>query len=100
MCRLRRAVLHPSFVTGKAALLKKAAGTAGEDVDVDMDAFASTALETLDSTTQDECPICFDLIQNPVLLPNCKHCWCACCHLHSLSMLSIHAVVRTAFWAG
>ncbi|KZV84501.1 hypothetical protein EXIGLDRAFT_741898 [Exidia glandulosa HHB12029] len=79
---LRRAVLHPTFVTGKAALLKKKADAEETDGDIVMDdAFAAAALEEIESTTKGECPVCFDIIQNPVLLPNCKHCCCKDCIL-------------------
>ena len=43
-------------------------------------AFADNAIAELDATTSGECPICMDLIQNPVLMP-CKHCACKDCVL-------------------
>ncbi|KAH7107135.1 SNF2 family N-terminal domain-containing protein [Auriculariales sp. MPI-PUGE-AT-0066] len=79
---LRRAVLHPSFVTGKKASMNQDGESIAEImVDDELDEFSSNVVRELESTTTGECPICMDVIQNPVLLPKCKHCTCKDCAL-------------------
>lgn len=36
-------------------------------------AYAQTVLNNLSVKDDEECPICFDVIQEPVLLPLCAH---------------------------
>ncbi|EJD52191.1 hypothetical protein AURDEDRAFT_159046 [Auricularia subglabra TFB-10046 SS5] len=74
---LRRAVLHPSFVTGKEVLLKSE--DTGEDLK--MDTFASNAVQDIENISKGECPFCFDVMENPVLLPICGHSCCKDCIL-------------------
>lgn len=89
-CRLRRAVLHPSLVL--SAVGEVATAPDPEDMDVQTliqnfsageksagtgNVFAEGVLNNL-SNQEDigECPICFDVMESPMIIPVCMHQWC------------------------
>lgn len=37
--------------------------------------FAEGVLTNLEEVNQQECAVCLDLMENPVLVPNCLHTW-------------------------
>lgn len=84
---LRRAVLHPNLVVPTRE--ESVDGTEG-NVDVealikrfeegdtssgDSNAFADQVLANLAVEDDAECPICFDTMDMPVLIPTCMHQW-------------------------
>ncbi|KAF7302925.1 DNA repair protein [Mycena kentingensis (nom. inval.)] len=97
LMRLRRAVLHPNLVIaadddrlknldglGPAPtqvnvndLIKRFSnGDDGESVNV----FAQKALENLDVSEEDaECPVCLDVMEAPMVIPECMHRCCKDC---------------------
>ncbi|KAH9949377.1 SNF2 family N-terminal domain-containing protein [Amylocystis lapponica] len=92
LMRLRRAVLHPSLVisnvnnkserTGDGAialdtLIKRFSD--GENAADDNKVFAEGVLASLGQDGNVECPICFDVMQMPVIIPNCLHQCCKDC---------------------
>jgi DNA repair protein RAD5 len=99
--RLRRAVLHPSLVQ-----VKEHSEDEKEDVNGDVNvnsliarytegtevdeagpstAFAEGVLGRLQEADGQECAVCFDLMDLPVLVPNCLHSWWVEGHLYSAS---------------
>ena len=88
--RLRRAVLHPHLVL--SADDERALSPAGDGV-VDVDdliqrfaesesngdgsknTFAEEVLANLKDTEASECPICFDVMETPMIIPECMHQW-------------------------
>jgi DNA repair protein RAD5 len=85
--RLRRAVLHPSLVLSEDderkpqddnekvdvnQLIKQFA--AEENNSSDSPNFAQSVLDSLASHLE-ECPICFDVMESPMLVPQCMHKW-------------------------
>lgn len=40
--------------------------------------FAEDVLANLSSDEATECPICLDVMENPVLIPECMHQWYSC----------------------
>ncbi|KAJ7103027.1 RAD5-like protein [Mycena belliarum] len=94
LMRLRRAVLHPNLVLASddhRTLPKEGDGAvdvndlikrfeqgtqAGEGSNV----FAQKALENLDLDGADaECPLCLDVMQSPMIIPECMHRFCKDC---------------------
>lgn len=91
-CRLRRAVLHPSLVLSEDEVESNAKGAEGsvdvnqlikqftaqeEDADEgENTAFMQNVLNTLASHSE-ECPICLDVMESPMLMPTCMHKWYA-----------------------
>lgn len=84
--RLRRAVLHPSFVISEneeepagdshvdiKQLVKQASKTGSSDDKNDN--YARDVLSKLSSVSEEECPICMDIMEEPMLIPNCMHKW-------------------------
>ncbi|KDQ12067.1 hypothetical protein BOTBODRAFT_57119 [Botryobasidium botryosum FD-172 SS1] len=104
--RLRQAVCHPSMVTKPKPSAADTDGTDDRSGKVDIDnlisqftkdgndgdtTFAKHVLKGLDSNGIDlgdmECPICFEMMEPPVLVPVCMHSVCKGCvvgHLQSL----------------
>ena len=39
------------------------------------EAYAQSVLRNLKTTGAEECPICMDLMEEPMLLPACAHLW-------------------------
>ncbi|KAJ8084639.1 DNA helicase rad5 [Marasmius tenuissimus] len=93
--KLRRAVLHPSLVLeeegGRAlsptgdgtvdvnALIKKfSEDTEGGDGE-SSNAFAETVLANLHEDETAECPICLDVMDTPMVIPECMHQCCKDC---------------------
>ncbi|KAG9222353.1 hypothetical protein CCMSSC00406_0002688 [Pleurotus cornucopiae] len=89
LMRLRRAVLHPSLVLGNTEEI-----TADGDGTVDKDelvqkltedeskaknAFAEKVLAGLADEDEAECPICFDVMDVPTIIPVCMHKCCKDC---------------------
>ncbi|KIY50627.1 hypothetical protein FISHEDRAFT_39163 [Fistulina hepatica ATCC 64428] len=93
--KLRRAVLHPSLVLVKTSddAEKPAQGSGEVDVDemikqfssseasgsTQTATFAETVLAGLKDETMDECPICMDAMETPMLIPGCLHKSCKEC---------------------
>lgn len=99
--RLRRAVLHPSlvlkdsttkqsangsfvdvedmiktFVDANADANAAAAKAESEDTKINgTNAFAEDVLNNLAQEVDDECPICMDVQQSPMIIPGCLHQW-------------------------
>ncbi|KAK7465321.1 DNA helicase rad5 [Stygiomarasmius scandens] len=89
--KLRRAVLHPSLVltdndqralspVGDSFmdvndLIQKFAGENGESGN----AFAETVLANIGEDESGECPICLDVMENPMIVPECLHRCCKDC---------------------
>ncbi|KAF7310688.1 DNA repair protein [Mycena chlorophos] len=95
LMRLRRAVLHPNLVlSNKDNPIKQTQGDetvdvnelikrfANDDASVDGGAnvFAQKVLENLDIEEDDaECPVCLDVMQSPMVIPDCMHRCCKDC---------------------
>ncbi|KAI0363760.1 hypothetical protein BV20DRAFT_957615 [Pilatotrama ljubarskyi] len=93
LMRLRRAVLHPNLVlSGDGAAPKAPAGSGAIDVDEliqrfgkgenttgDSKVYAEGVLANLGQEENAECPICFDVMETPVILPDCMHQCCKDC---------------------
>ncbi|KAJ7292782.1 RAD5-like protein [Mycena rebaudengoi] len=98
LMRLRRAVLHPNLVLSsddERALFPDGDGVVnvndlikrfGQDEMKDESSgsggnvFAQNALENLDVDDVDaECPICLDVMQSPMVIPECMHRCCKDC---------------------
>lgn len=100
LMRLRRAVLHPSLVVSK-----NDEGNADRSGEVDVDdlisrymsggnneasneagpTFAQLNIAALQENNEQECPICLEPMDPPVLAPKCMHSTCKDCmvdHLH------------------
>ncbi|KAI5835930.1 hypothetical protein K523DRAFT_367986 [Schizophyllum commune Tattone D] len=93
LMKLRRAVLHPSLVAAAVAadakdpddngemsagdMIKQFADGGGEDDG--SKAFAENVLAHLSEENFDECPICLDVMERPMLLPGCFHKCCKDC---------------------
>lgn len=101
LMRLRRAVLHPSLIQRKGPLDNDdgddvievdAEGNGPVDIDAmiaqfssgtdteedkpsgsDNKKFAASVLKDLKSVQDQECPLCLDTVQDPVLIPECHH---------------------------
>ncbi|KAF7791598.1 hypothetical protein EIP86_002615 [Pleurotus ostreatoroseus] len=87
LMRLRRAVLHPSLVLSTLGD-DKASASGSEFVEVSKmiesfagadgssgstNAYAEEVLATLGQEEDAECPICFDVMQAPMIIPGCLH---------------------------
>jgi DNA repair protein RAD5 len=88
--RLRRAVLHPSLVLSREEddegastsspgsninvneMIKQFADREGNG-DGSNETYAQNVLANLKATGAEECPICMDVMEEPVLLPACAH---------------------------
>ena len=85
--RLRRAVLHPSLVLSENEEGNNESGNGTVDTNElirqlmkceegsedGVNIYAQNVLNNLSVKNDEECPICFDVIQEPVLLPMCAH---------------------------
>ena len=87
---LRRAVLHPNLVlASNDAVASKASSSAaainvnelieqfgkGENTAGDSRVYAEGVLANLGQEEDAECPICFDVMETPTILPDCMHQW-------------------------
>ncbi|KAJ6601311.1 DNA repair protein RAD5 [Mycena vulgaris] len=95
LMRLRRAVLHPNLVLAsddERSLPEDGDGTVdvnelikrfaqdNQTGESSSNVFAQNALENLDlDTTDSECPLCLDVIQSPMIIPECMHRFCKDC---------------------
>ncbi|KAF9270757.1 DNA repair protein RAD5 [Marasmius fiardii PR-910] len=95
--KLRRAVLHPSLVleeeggralspTGDGTvdvneLIKKFSEDQGNGDDETSHVFAETILANLHEDETVECPICLDVMDTPMVVPECMHRCCKDCIL-------------------
>ncbi|KAI0732417.1 SNF2 family N-terminal domain-containing protein [Fomitopsis betulina] len=92
LMRLRRAVLHPNLVLSSDAEGINASSKGVIDVDSlvkqfgegndsasDSKVFAEGVLANLDGEEGQECPICFDVMDTPTIIPNCLHQSCKDC---------------------
>ncbi|KAI0652443.1 SNF2 family N-terminal domain-containing protein [Trametes meyenii] len=94
LMRLRRAVLHPNLVlsSGDTVAPKAPAGSGAVDVDEliqrfgqgensagDSKVYAEGVLANLGQEENAECPICFDVMETPTILPDCMHQCCKDC---------------------
>ncbi|KAG8924089.1 DNA helicase rad5 [Tulasnella sp. 417] len=104
LMKLRQAVLHPSLIrrrlltdeeTQEDAMETNAEGD-GKNIDVDAlidqfslgaaqeevqesKTFAIGVLKDLESIETQECPLCLDTVQDPMLVPECHHALCKEC---------------------
>ncbi|KAF4604775.1 DNA helicase rad5 [Pleurotus pulmonarius] len=89
LMRLRRAVLHPSLVLGNTEeITADGDGTVdkdelvqklSEDENKTKNAFAEKVLAGLADEDEAECPICFDVMEVPTIIPVCMHKCCKDC---------------------
>ncbi|KAI0756307.1 SNF2 family N-terminal domain-containing protein [Daedaleopsis nitida] len=96
LMRLRRAVLHPNLVltNNDNAVRSKAAPSSSGTVDIqdlikrfgegentagDNNVYAEGVLANLGQEEDAECPICFDVMETPIILPDCMHQCCKDC---------------------
>lgn len=109
--RLRRAVLHPNLVLSSDDEGIKASSKGAIDVDAlvkqfgegndsasDNKVYAEGVLANLEGEEGQECPICFDVMDTPTIIPNCLHQRCVVCPLTSCTPPDITEAVRTASW--
>ena len=90
LCRLRRAVLHPNLVLSSNDRASSRAPSGSGTIDVqeliekfgegensvgDSKVYAEGVLANLGQEEDAECPICFDVMETPVILPDCMHQW-------------------------
>lgn len=85
--RLRRAVLHPSLVQAKEgsedslgdvnvdSLITRYSDGTSDNRERSSCTFAEGVLSRLQEAVGQECAVCFDLMDLPVLVPNCMHSW-------------------------
>ncbi|CAL1694577.1 unnamed protein product [Somion occarium] len=92
LMRLRRAVLHPNLVLS-ATEDKKTGSSKEEPIDVDElikkftseegnnngSSFAEDVLASLGQEDRAECPICLDVMDSPMVIPQCMHQCCKDC---------------------
>ncbi|KAI0931358.1 hypothetical protein AcW2_000267 [Taiwanofungus camphoratus] len=92
LMRLRRAVLHPNLVlssddggssqtsdgTVDVNVLIKRFGQ-GDNTAGDSKVFAEGVLANIGQDEPMECPICFDVMDTPTIIPNCMHQCCKDC---------------------
>ncbi|KAF8514339.1 SNF2 family N-terminal domain-containing protein [Hysterangium stoloniferum] len=97
LMRLRRAVLHPSLVQAKETAEVSKSDSSNGQVDIDAliakftegdgerdtlpNTFAEGVLKGLDEAAGEECAVCLDLMDMPVLVPGCMHSCCKSCVL-------------------
>ncbi|KAH9849280.1 SNF2 family N-terminal domain-containing protein [Lenzites betulinus] len=94
LMRLRRAVLHPNLVLSPSdsAAPKAPAGSGaidlneliqrfgkGDNAAGDSNVYAEGVLANLGQEENAECPICFDVMETPTILPDCMHQCCKDC---------------------
>ncbi|KAI0828919.1 SNF2 family N-terminal domain-containing protein [Trametes gibbosa] len=94
LMRLRRAVLHPNLVLSASddAVAKAPTGSGAIDVNEliqrfgrgdntagDSKVYAEGVLANLGQEEGAECPICFDVMETPTILPDCMHQCCKDC---------------------
>ncbi|KAI0073947.1 hypothetical protein K474DRAFT_1648766 [Panus rudis PR-1116 ss-1] len=91
LMRLRRAVLHPSLVISDEA--KNKGKSSSDPINVDEmikqfseaeegkggNAYAEEVLNNLGQEENPECPICFDVMDSPMVIPQCMHQCCKDC---------------------
>ena len=51
----------------------------GENAVADSKVYAEGVLANLGQEEDSECPICFDVMETPAILPDCMHQWCVPC---------------------
>ncbi|TDL28160.1 hypothetical protein BD410DRAFT_870386 [Rickenella mellea] len=93
LMRLRRAVLHPSLVLSHNTEVPDSSNGSKLDIEKLMESFSNGAdhasnenyaqgiLQGLGSQAEEECPICFDVMDCPMLIPGCMHRCCKDCIL-------------------
>lgn len=109
--RLRRAVLHPNLVLSSDAEGINASSKGVIDVDSlvkqfgegndsasDSKVFAEGVLANLDGEEGQECPICFDVMDTPTIIPNCLHQRYVAYSLSSCAHPDVSKAVRIALW--
>ncbi|KAI8990572.1 SNF2 family N-terminal domain-containing protein [Trametes punicea] len=94
LMRLRRAVLHPNLVVSSSDMSAPKATVGSGAVDIkelierfdkgenaagDSKVYAEGVLATLGQDENAECPICFDVMETPAILPDCMHQCCKDC---------------------
>ncbi|KAH8835605.1 SNF2 family N-terminal domain-containing protein [Flagelloscypha sp. PMI_526] len=101
LMKLRRAVLHPH-------LIKVKEGSVATDADGDIQMedfiakfeeegngeFAKEVLSNLDEDENEECALCLDVMDQPVLLPLCSHKFCKSCIIQVLETADMQASKR------
>ncbi|THH10977.1 hypothetical protein EW145_g955 [Phellinidium pouzarii] len=96
LMKLRRAVLHPSFAlvgnNNNSTPSRLGDGTVNvsemieqftknEDLSYNSETYAQTVLKNLSIQEDEECPICMDIMEDPMLIPVCAHKCCKDCVL-------------------
>ncbi|KIO28801.1 hypothetical protein M407DRAFT_229387 [Tulasnella calospora MUT 4182] len=104
LMKLRQAVLHPSLIRRRLLTDEEIeddvtkTNAQGDEKTIDVDAlinqfslgadreevqesktFAIGVLKDLESVETQECPLCLDTVQDPVLIPECHHALCKEC---------------------
>lgn len=103
-------MLHPNLVLSSEATSTNSSGVrtvdvnalikrfADEEADGSKNIFAEGVLAGLGEVSVSECPICLDVMEAPMIIPECMHQWCV--HLSSQSLgsilSSIFSVAKTA----
>jgi hypothetical protein len=111
--RLRRAVLHPSLAQVKESSAPERAKDSHGDVEVGTliprhtdvtngpedgpsSAFAESVLSRIQDADGQECAVCFDLMDLPVLVPNCMHSWWAHRRASCIQLFNAPTAVKAA----
>lgn len=99
LMKLRRAVLHPSLVFN--AEREGSVGLPSEEGAVDInkmikqfaenegpgdanDTYMQEVLSNLNASDAEECPICLDVMETPMIIPICMHKWSGVCTHNNL----------------
>ena len=100
--RLRRAVLHPHLVLSPNEGVAPKASSGNGAIDVkdliqkfsegenavgDNKVYAEGVLANLAQEEGAECPICFDVMETPAIMPDCMHQWYVATHLSMACIL-------------
>ncbi|KAI6048010.1 SNF2 family N-terminal domain-containing protein [Pisolithus marmoratus] len=102
LMRLRRAVLHPDLVVNPDDSQNPTSKPSAIDLDMlisdiskdsnceggSKKAFAENVLADLANASEVECPICLDVVENPLIIPRCMHQCCRDCIVGHLTACS------------
>ncbi|KAG8923262.1 DNA helicase rad5 [Tulasnella sp. 418] len=103
LMRLRRAVLHPSLIRAKPTtrdesvlsenakeepdvnqLIARFSTVEPEDQSSSSKTYPLEVLKRMEELENEECPLCLDKMQDPVLIPDCHHSGCKECIVEHL----------------
>ncbi|KAH6585349.1 hypothetical protein BASA61_006915 [Batrachochytrium salamandrivorans] len=82
LLRLRQACCHPSLISHDFEKIEPTGGNAEtqEQSAAIIDALDASVIHRLnDHSSDEECPICYDVLQTPVFAPKCGHLYCHEC---------------------